>query len=374
MQCPTLVRLPPGVRFSDDGALERRGALRPASRGGLQGRVRRGEHGGDWDDPEVGIVRLEIAYSSSRATSRRVEFDVEAFTARAGSGSRGGKPVCSATSADAWEGWEQGELRQPRDLRPDVCAQLGRLRDLLERHPRLDGGRWWGWLGGFHMNVHKLLENTLFECELYLGYALTFGDAEVRQAGGAEPRRLLQEAAPRGGALHVDPDGLEQMMRGEWVTAAETLQSRRGQAGRLGLGGELRRHLARRGGRAPRARCATLLARDGADDREGARWIAEAAQLLERGCGEGGRERGYFGPEGHPWAVRGWRSPQLRFAGLQEQRRRHGRVARVVLKSADRLLVCAGARRGGALPAQTATSARRRGRAGGTPARTQRLK
>ena len=31
------------------------------------------------------------------------------------------------------------------------------------------------------MNIHKLLENALFECELYLGYALTFGDSEVRR-------------------------------------------------------------------------------------------------------------------------------------------------------------------------------------------------
>ena len=48
-------------------------------------------------------------------------------------------------------------------------ADLRRLRDLLELHPRLDGGRWWAELGGFHMNIHKLLENALFECELFLG-------------------------------------------------------------------------------------------------------------------------------------------------------------------------------------------------------------
>ena len=58
---------------------------------------------------------------------------------------------------------------------------LDKLRELLEKNPRLDGGAWWAQLGGYYMNVHKLLENTLFECELYLGYALLFGSSEVRR-------------------------------------------------------------------------------------------------------------------------------------------------------------------------------------------------
>ena len=62
--------------------------------------------------------------------------------------------------------------------------------------------------------VHKLLENTLYECELYLGHALMFGDAEVRRAAeqnldGCYQKRLLGECArmlaptPRNGSLHT---------------------------------------------------------------------------------------------------------------------------------------------------------------------------
>ena len=78
-----------------------------------------------------------------------------------------------------WDLWESGKL-DDCDTCKQMCTDLGRFRNLLEQHPRLDRGRWWAQLGGYYMNVHKLLENTLFECELYLGYALTFGDSEVR--------------------------------------------------------------------------------------------------------------------------------------------------------------------------------------------------
>ena len=50
---------------------------------------------------------------------------------------------------------------------------LGQLKDTLLRHPRLDRGLMWTYLGGLHMNAHKLLHECLFECELYLGQAYT---------------------------------------------------------------------------------------------------------------------------------------------------------------------------------------------------------
>ena len=43
------------------------------------------------------------------------------------------------------------------------------------------------------MNVHKLLENTLFEC-VPLGHAPTFGHAGSTD-GGAKPRRVLPKAS-----------------------------------------------------------------------------------------------------------------------------------------------------------------------------------
>ena len=80
-----------------------------------------------------------------------------------------------------------------------MLSDLSELRDLLIINPRLDNGKWWGQLGGYHMNVHKLLENTLFECELYLGYSLTFGNNDVRFYAennliGCYQKRLLEAA------------------------------------------------------------------------------------------------------------------------------------------------------------------------------------
>ena len=295
MQCPTLVRLPPGVRFSDDGALA--GEVRFDPHRDATYRVEFvAVSTADWDDDAVGIVRLEITFVVE-GNEPPDGFDVGAFgqeqqRARAQANRTLGDVV------DAWEEWERGELGN-RETCDRMLAELRRLRELLEQHPRLDGGRWWGLLGGFHMNVHKLLENTLFECELYLGHALTFGDAEVRSLAeqnldGCYQKRLLEAAR------FMWMDGVKQMMRGEWAAAAEML--RLAAAKKDGWGwavnyGDiwLSESVARL------IHGAQLAARNGAEDSEGARWIAEAARLLERAV-ERADEAGVFGPEGHPWA------------------------------------------------------------------------
>lgn len=295
MQCPTLVRLPPGVRFSDDGA--------------LSGEVRFDPHReaaykvefvavstADWDNAAVGIVRLEISFLVE-GNEPPDEFDAAAFR-------REQNQACATANltlrnlSSVWEGWEQGELDH-RETCDRMFAELHQLRELLERHPRLDGGRWWAWLGGFHMNVHKLLENALFECELYLGYALTFGDAKVRgpaeqNLAGCYKKRLLEAAR------FMWNDGLQQMMRGEWVTAAETLRLAGAKQDGWGWAvnyGDI--WLAESVARLVHG--AQLIARDRAGDSEGERWIAEAAELLGR-CVARAEESEVFGPEGHPWA------------------------------------------------------------------------
>lgn len=295
MQCPTLVRLPPGIRFTEDGA--------------LAGEVRFDPHRGssyrvefvaastvDWDDPAVGIVRLEITFVVE-GNEPPDEFDKGAFVRE----QQRARTVASRSLfelGDTWKRWERGELGH-RDTCDRMNAELRRLRELLEVHPRLDGGRWWAQLGGYHMNVHKLLENTLFECELYLGYALTFGDAEVRRLAeqnleGCYQKRLLEAAR------FMWVDGLEQMMRGEWAAAAETL--RLAAAKKDGWGwavnyGDI--WLAESAARLVHG--AELAAGNEAKPRDAARWIAEAARLLERSATRA-EEAGVFGPEGHPWA------------------------------------------------------------------------
>lgn len=290
MQAPTLVRLPPGVRFSDDGA--------------LTGEVRFDPHRGptyrvdfvavstaDWDDPEVGIVRLEVTFVVV-GNAPPPGFDVGAFQ-REQQQARDAANRILRDIIDAWEQWELGELDN-RDTCERMCADLGRLRTLLERHPRLDRGRWWGWLGGFHMNVHKLLENTLFECELYLGHALTFGDPEVRRQAeqnldGCYKKRELEAAR------FMWMQGADQMMRGGWVAAAETM--RLAAAKKDGWGWAVNY-----GDIWIAEAAARLLHGATLDAKEGAPWVAEAARLLEQ-AEERATESGVFGPAGHPWAA-----------------------------------------------------------------------
>lgn len=295
MQCPTLVRLPPGVRFSDDGALA--GEVRFDPHRGAAYRVEFvAVSTADWDDAALGIVRLQITFVVE-GNEPPDGFDADAFK-REQQRARAAANRMLENLVHAWDEWELGELDN-RDTCDRMYAELGRLRALLERHPRLDRGKWWAQLGGFHMNVHKLLENTLFECELYLGHALAFGDPEVRRLAeanleGCYQKRLLEAAR------FMWIDGVQQMMRGEWAVAAETL--RLAAAKKDGWGwavnyGDI--WLSESAARLVHG--AELAARNGAEDSNGARWIAEAARLLERGMARADEAR-TFGPEGHPWA------------------------------------------------------------------------
>ncbi|MEL6338602.1 MAG: hypothetical protein AAFQ65_01710 [Myxococcota bacterium] len=295
LQCPTLVRLPPGVRFSDDGALN--GAIRFDPHRDATYRVEFvAVSTVAWDDAEVGIIRLKISFVVE-GNEPPNGFDVDAFVHEQQQ-ARSTAKLIVRDLINTWLEWEQGQ-RDNRDTCDQMRVDLHRLRTLLERHPRLDGGRWWVQLGGFHMNVHKLLENTLFECELYLGHALTFGDAEVRRQAeqnlkGCYQKRLLEAAR----FLWID--GVEQMMRGQWATAADTLHRAAAQQDGWGWAvnyGDI--WLSESAARIVHG--AELTTRDGDRDREGARWIAEAARLLEKAVARV-HDAGVFGTDGHPWA------------------------------------------------------------------------
>jgi hypothetical protein len=295
LQCPTLVRLPPGVRFTDEGALA--GEVRFDPHRGATYRVELvAVSTARWDDAAVGIVRLEITFTVE-GNEPPEAFDSDSF-AREQQGARTAAGRSLRELGDAWRRWERGELSN-RDTCTRMNAELRRLRALLEMHPRLDGGRWWAQLGGYHMNVHKLLENTLFECELYLGHALTFGDAEVRRMAeqnlaGCYQKRLLEAAR----FLWID--GVEQMMQGQWTTAVETFQL--AAAMKDGWGWAVNHGdiwMAEAAARIVHG--AELAAGKGASHDEAALWINEAARLLQKSV-DRSRESGAFGPEGHPWA------------------------------------------------------------------------
>jgi hypothetical protein len=296
MQCPMLVRLPPGIHFTDEGT--------------LTGEVRFDPHRdpvyrvefvavstADWEDPAVGLVRLEITFVVE-GNGPPEAFDREAFE-REEQTARAAASRSLLALRDAWDRWEGGDVGN-RETCERMNAELRRLRDLLEAHPRLDGGGWWAQLGGYHMNVHKLLENTLFECELYLGYALTFGDDDVRHMAernlaGCYQKRLLESAR------FMWIDGLEQMMRGEWVASAETL--RLAAAKKDGWGWAVNHGdiwLAESAARLVHG--VELAMGDHANSDHAARSIAEAARLLEK-CVDRADESGVFGAERHPWAA-----------------------------------------------------------------------
>ena len=216
MQAPTLVVLPPGILFSDDGSLA----------GEIHYDPQRGEQypvhfvavsTSDWNDDSVGLIRLEIRFKIE-GNKPPSNFDVSAFQKKEFDAREAATELLIRLNR-TWNQWGSEEIGN-RVTCTTMLADLNRLRELLEAHPRLDRGKWWGHLGGYHMNVHKLLENTLFECELYLGYALTFGDNEVQfyaeqNLKGCYQKRLLEAAR------FMWYDGIELMLRNEWTAAID---------------------------------------------------------------------------------------------------------------------------------------------------------
>ncbi|MCH2204397.1 MAG: hypothetical protein MK132_00795 [Lentisphaerales bacterium] len=215
-QSPTLVRLQPGISFSDDGFLDGEIKFDPYRETSYKVKFV-AVSTVHWDDPEVGILRLEVNFLVE-GNKPPVNFDSESFI----KDQQQARSIAQSKLNELgyiWEQWEYGELSNS-DTCDRMTTELHQLRELLETYPRLDGGWWWVQLGGFHMNVHKLLENKLFECELYLGYALTFGDPQVRQQAemnleGCYQKRLLEAAR------FMWNDGIKLMMNNEYSAAAE---------------------------------------------------------------------------------------------------------------------------------------------------------
>lgn len=221
MQCPTLQRLPVGLEFSDDGALHGTIAYDP-----LRPEVYSVDFvaisAAQWDEPSIGLIRLNI--------SMRIESNVPQEPAHYVLQQRTVKEhqVASAVALrtvqecfGVYEVWERRGLTMQETV-DNMLSHLQKLQSLLEKHPQLDGGRWWVFLGGLHMNVHKLMENVLFECELYLGYALMFGDPEVRCAAeqnleGCYKKRELEAAK------FMWMDGLSRLLQSQWSGARSIL-------------------------------------------------------------------------------------------------------------------------------------------------------
>ncbi|MEE2786684.1 MAG: hypothetical protein VX589_05040 [Myxococcota bacterium] len=295
-QGATVVRLPPGLSFSDDGCLS--GVVRfdphRAETYGVEFVAVSTVH---WADADIGLVRLAITMTVD-GNVPPADFDMATF-ASVNRQARTDAEDLLDTLYHAWRQWERGRLSH-RDTCEQMLIALGRLRTLLEAHPHLDGGRWWVHLGGLHMNVHKLLENTLFECELYLGFALTFGDGDVRQRAeenlkGCYQKRQLEAAR----FLWVD--GVQHMMRHEWGHAVAIF--RRAAQLKDGWGwavnyGDI--WLSEASALMVEGVSQSLGTGQACPDQPP--WLTRARQLIERSAGRVDESQA-FGPEGHPWVT-----------------------------------------------------------------------
>ena len=290
MQAPTLARLPPGVTFSDDGS--------------LAGEIRYDPHRGlnydvcfvavstvDWNDSSIGLIRLEIRFNveANQPPSSFEILDFEKGESKART--IAGKLLTNLN--ETWRQWERQQLGN-RATCDNMLADLHRLRELLESHPRLDNGKWWGHLGGYHMNVHKLLQNTLFECELYLGYALTFGNDEVRYYAeqnlkGCYQKRLLEAAR------FMWYDGVELMLENQWTDAIDVF--RLAYAKKEGWGWAVNY------GDIWLSEAVALMirgAKRNSSSSEESEWVQNATELIQQAINRA-NDSGAFGTEGHIW-------------------------------------------------------------------------
>jgi len=292
MQAPTLVRLPPGVIFSDDGSLS----------GQIDYDPHRDSHydvnfvavsTDGWNDESIGLVRLEIHFTVNDNQSPN-NFDKAAFEKNQDKARSSATKLVESLNR-AWNSWEKRQLGNEETC-TSMLEDLNRLRQLSELHPRLDNGKWWGHLGGYHMNVHKLLENTLFECELYLGYALTFGDDDVRfyaeqNLKGCYQKRLLEAAR------FMWYDGIELMLQKQWIAAIDIFKAaydkKEGWGWAVNYGDIWLSE-------------AVALMINGAEseinttDLNELEWFKKANQLVDNASLRA-TNSGVFGPEGHPW-------------------------------------------------------------------------
>ncbi len=296
-QAPTLIRLPPGLTFSDGGMLSGTVAFDP-TRGDTYKVDFVAVSTADWMQSETGLVRVEISFVVED-NAPPLDFDSNAFTLQQQQARVKASRIIDGLY-DVWTRWEHHELSN-RATCDHFYSELRELRAILDVHPRLDGGRWWVKLGGFHMNIHKLLENALFECELYLGYALTFGDAEVRRMAeqnlqGCYQKRLLEAAR------FMWNDGLQQMMDGHWKAAVETMQ--RAAAKNDGWGWAVNYGDIWLAEAVARIVCGLSGLSDGLDQQslKTSDWLTQAEELISK-TESRADESGVFVSDGHPWAA-----------------------------------------------------------------------
>ena len=268
MQNPTLVRLPPGIHFSDDAS--------------LSGKVRFDPHREseysvdfvavstvDWNNDDVGVVRLEINFEIV-GNKPGDNFDTKSFEKTQAKAQSQAVDLLKNLNR-TWDLWESQSLSN-RAVCDRMIADLNSLRELCENHPRLDHG------------------------ELYLGYALTFGDDYTRYYAeqnlkGCYQKRLLEAAR------FMWYDGIEYILQNDWENAISTF--REAALKKDGWGWAVNH------GDIWLAEAVAIIFQgvensSKSENPEDLVWIDEAERLLEKAHTRAS-EAGVFDDEGHPW-------------------------------------------------------------------------
>ena len=107
LQAPTLVRLPPGLTFSDDGALCGEVAFDP-HRGSFYAVDFVAVSTVEWQNEQVGLVRLEISFVVEDNDPPE-GFDASAFSRQQQEARTEARQLLEALNT-TWDLWERGQL------------------------------------------------------------------------------------------------------------------------------------------------------------------------------------------------------------------------------------------------------------------------
>ena len=292
-QCPTLVRLPPGVSFSDEGVLSGTVAFDPhrEERYSVEFVA---VSTADWDTGTSGLVRLEIRFLIEGNVPPQ-GFDSQGFRSQQDQARAEANGIYE-NLCTAWKRWERRELSH-RETCHQMCAELRRLRDILYIHPRLG---WWpmvGTAGRLYMNVPASRKCTLRM------RALPWVCTDIWECRGATSRRTKWKGCYQKRLLEAARflwiDGLKQMLDGQWQAAIETFQ--RAAEKKDGWGWAVNYGDIWLSEAVARIVCSVdEWVREPRDSNKMSHGIAEAQRLVEKASSRAAESR-VFGAEGHPW-------------------------------------------------------------------------
>jgi len=227
-QCASHPTLPHGLIFTDAGTMSGTVGMLPYHGDADSTQVHLQFHAFNTVDWESGVIhQLELTFKVHGNFPSIHDPDQEQAAEQAAH-------AAADNAFRAYTTWERGQLDHPQTV-SRMKHHLAELRAVCEQNPELRGGWHWMVLGALHMNIHKLMENVLPECEVFLSQGLLFPDKEVqRMAGqnleGCYAKRLLEAAK------FLWMKGLSHILDEDWQHAASVLQRAAGMKDGWGWG------------------------------------------------------------------------------------------------------------------------------------------